>query len=245
MSTMSTPNANPQTDDYRQWKGWTPEKFGSCGGMEASYFRAELRGLRPDKLGTRCRVMEAGFGNGGFAAYCRDRGWSWVGTEVDPELVARARAGGFIAELADEQSSVARDHGPFQLIAAWDVVEHMNRSQAKCFVADCYVALEPGAELIFRVPAGDSPFSRAIQHTDPTHAQILTSHAARFLCRQAGFRRVTTRNTLLPIFVPSLSSITKRAMVRSIDGLVHPILRLLMRDPGAVLTPNMIVVAQK
>lgn len=239
---VSLPHAEP--GGYRTWKNWAEDRFGQFTSSDAAYFRAELRELSARRDGTP-RILEIGFGNGAFAGWCRSEGWTWMGTEIDSVLVDRARRAGYRAELAQEGLGPLKAGSPFDLIVAWDVFEHIAPEATLKLMADLNSLLSDSGALVFRVPSGDSPFSRAIQHTDPTHAQILTSHAVRILAQESGFRECTARNTRLPIFVPSLRGIFRRVGVRLVDSIVHRAVKVAMRDGTAVVTPNMVVVALK
>jgi hypothetical protein len=236
------PHAEP--GGYRAWKGWTEDRFGQFTRHESAYFTAELREISNRELNSP-RVLEIGFGNGAFAGWCRRQRWDWVGTEIDPVLVNRAREAGYQAEHAREGFGNLGTGASFDLIVAWDVLEHMAPGETIRFMTDAHSQLTASGALVFRVPSGDSPFSRAIQHTDPTHAQILTSHAARLLALESGFRRCTTRNARLPILVPSPTGVIRRIAVRLVDSVVHRAVKIAMRDPSAVVAPNMIVVAER
>jgi hypothetical protein len=239
---VSLPHAEP--GGYRKWKDWAEDRFGQFTSSEAAYFRAELRELSARRDGTP-RILEIGFGNGAFAGWCRSKAWAWMGTEIDSVLVDRARQAGYRAECAQDGLGPLRAGSPFDLIVAWDVFEHIAPGATLKLMADLNSLLSDSGALVFRVPSGDSPFSRAIQHTDPTHAQILTSHAARIMAQEAGFRECTARNTRLPIFVPSLRGIVRRVGVRLVDAIVHRAVKVAIRDATAVITPNMVVVAFK
>ena len=230
-------------DEYRRWKGWDVEQFGSCSASDAAGFRAELhevtRGASPG-----LRVLELGFGNGAFARWVIDSGWKYLGTEADAELVHRARRSGIAALSAREARGNFAGHGPFDVIVAWDVLEHLPIDELPEVLAECRAVMAPGGAMLIRMPAAESPFSRGIQHGDSTHVQAMTSHRIRRVFPAAGFSSCTTRSTRLPLRGVPPSACLRRMFVRSVDAAVHPVVRLLMRDREAVLTPNMIAVAK-
>lgn len=237
------PAGEPGFVEYRRWKGWDSTRFGACTAEDAATFTAELRDVTrgaPQGLS----VLEIGFGNGSFARWAIDRGWRYVGTETDPELVARARSAGMPAFDAEAAREGLRQHGPFDLVVAWDVLEHVPDRETPALLADCRAALVGGGAMVARMPAAESPFSRGIQHGDATHVRSITSHRARRDFLAAGFSSCEVRATRLSLRGVPLASLVRRMLVRGVDAAVHPVVRILVRDRNAVLTPNMIAVAR-
>ena len=89
------------SDEYREWKSWDADRFGDLKPESRRYLELELR-LSGIQLSSDNSVLEIGFGNGDFASFCRDLGCAYSGTEIDPELVERAKAAGLDAHLAPE-----------------------------------------------------------------------------------------------------------------------------------------------
>ncbi len=230
--------AEPQLTLYRDWKSWDVACFGVIGD-QAEYFRVELAKSGVRKL-QGVRVMELGFGNGGFAAWAASCGMDYVGTEIDPELVRRARDRGLCAYLADEAFDKLACKPKFEVCVAWDVLEHLERDQLVGFLRDLRLLLTAGGVLIARVPSGDSPFSAAIQNGDPTHAPPMGSGAIRYLAMQAGFTSVATRAAALPVRGSGVRAACRRLLVHCCDRACHSIVRVLMRNRHAVLTPNLV-----
>jgi SAM-dependent methyltransferase len=227
-----------QADLYRRWKQWEPGQFGAVADQSLTY-RAELRRAGYESLGG-IRVLEIGFGNGSFMAWAIENGMEYVGTEIDPELVQRARDHGVRALMADESFDILAPFAPFDLCVAWDVLEHIPRDRLAIFLRQVRSQLTDHGVLIARVPSGDSPFSGAIQSGDPTHYAPMGSGTIRYLAAQSGFSRVDVRPAALPVWGLGLGSAVRRLIVHACDQLCHPVVRLLMRNTSAVLTPNMV-----
>jgi hypothetical protein len=226
-------------DWYRTWKRWNEAPFGDIGD-QAVYYRSELQ-----KAGVRSlrdlRVLELGFGNGGFARWSREQGAAWTGVEIDGTLVERARQAGFEAVQDSGIPETLECHTPFDLAVAWDVLEHVPRTLLPQYLHAVRSRLSPRGFLLARMPSGDSPFARAIQYGDLTHQPPLGSSAIRVLAIRAGFGSVSVRATALPVFGLGIRSGIRRSWVRGVDLVARPILAALMRDSSAVITPNMTV----
>jgi SAM-dependent methyltransferase len=151
-------------DAYAQWKGWDEANFGRFTDNDRRYFewhvRRALRGREPQ------RVLEIGFGNGSFLGFGRARGWDIIGVEISSELRARAERAGYrtVADI----DLLAPDAG-FDLVALFDVLEHLEADQLIGFVRKLRALLVPSGAILLRVPNGDSPFGRRHQHGDMTH----------------------------------------------------------------------------
>ncbi|MFT4173283.1 MAG: class I SAM-dependent methyltransferase [Rhodocyclaceae bacterium] len=162
--------------DYAHWKDWPDEGFGQCDARQAAQFAAELSrlplaGRRP------LRVLEIGYGNGAFLAWVRAQGHVCDGVELNPVLRERARAQG--VRVFDDIRTV--DGAAYDLIAAFDVCEHVPVEQLPAVVGAVRERLAPGGIFLLRVPNGDSPFSGLYQNGDITHRTLLGSGKLRQL----------------------------------------------------------------
>lgn len=183
---------------YRKWKRWDEGSFGQPNRLEERYFDLELRqsGIDLDK---KLRALEIGFGNGAFAGWCRRRGWNYSGIELDPSLVERAREAGFDAHVAAAPLPAAVLERSFDVIVAFDVIEHMEVPDLRALLTACGTVLAPGGVLIARFPNGDSPFSGTHQNGDVTHRLHLGASAIHQLASWTGLRVVQTRDQAMPI----------------------------------------------
>lgn len=230
---------------YREWKAWKPGEFGRFRPDEAAWFAEELlrcgiRGLEGK------RVLEVGFGNGGFASWAHGRGAEVLGTELIPELRELGSKAGFrvldaAAPLAEQAGA-----GTVDLVVALDVFEHLERGQIAVLLPDLRDCLRPDGCLLGRVPSGDSPFSGAIQHGDLTHRSVLGSSAIRQLAAAAGFEAVEIREPALPLRGAGCLGALRRLLVRTGRRLAYPLIaRVFMGGGHPILSPNMVFVLRR
>lgn len=182
---MSTENGRDAGYDesYAHWKRWAATDFGRCDDDDARVFEAEIAKARKDfPEGTR--VLEVGFGNGAFLAFARARGWEVEGVEASAELVARAVAAGYRAHLAADLAGVEANR--YDLVAAFDVLEHVPGDAVVGFVDEVKRVLVDGGVFMARVPNGDSPFGLVNQNGDLTHVTAIGSGMVHYLARRAG-----------------------------------------------------------
>ncbi|SEF14615.1 2-polyprenyl-3-methyl-5-hydroxy-6-metoxy-1,4-benzoquinol methylase [Rhizobiales bacterium GAS191] len=156
---------------YSKWKRWDPRGFLVCTPHEASYFAGELRNV----LVEGARVLEIGFGNGNFLRFASDRGATVSGTELLDEAVASARRCGIRVYRPDLSDAAAESAGQFDLIAAFDVLEHMTFDEIIEVFESLSRLLKVGGHVIARFPNGQSPLGRVPQYGDHTHRSVLSS----------------------------------------------------------------------
>lgn len=155
-------------EGYVDWKGWrelfayTPE--------DAQAFAGETRGLSI----AGARVLEIGFGAGGFLAWAKAQGAEVCGIEVIPELVAAAREAGVEILPADIEAISPAEAGRFDTIVAFDVFEHFAIDDVARRLHACATLLKPGGHIVLRFPNAQSPFGLAPQFGDPTHKSALS-----------------------------------------------------------------------
>jgi SAM-dependent methyltransferase len=159
-------------------------------------------------------VLELGFGNGAFLAWARGRGASVYGIEASSTLVQRARSKfGQDRAFGDvEQLRVQHPEARFELIAAFDVLEHVPPAEVVDLLRLLRSLLAPTGRLVVRFPNGDSPFGRVTQHGDPTHVNTIGGFKLSYYAQQAGLAVVSLRSPRLPIRGVGLRRGVRRAM---------------------------------
>jgi 2-polyprenyl-3-methyl-5-hydroxy-6-metoxy-1,4-benzoquinol methylase len=174
-------------DEYSQWKGWTPEQFGRFSKRENRYYRWHVERVCGRKAGLR--VLEIGFGNGAFMGWLRANGHEVKGVESNPKLVESARLKGF---QAWEQLEAVPGDQHFDLIAAFDVAEHIPASELPGFLRTLRARCAPGGRLLLRYPNGDSAFGLLHQNGDLTHLTAIGRNKMLQLASMSGWQVVHT-----------------------------------------------------
>ena len=230
---------------YERWKAWDVKGFGQFRRHDAVYFRGELRRAGVGSL-QRVQVLELGFGNGSFAGWATAQGADYLGVEVIPELLDAARARGYRvlpAKVLDEGVVAA---GSLDLVVAFDVFEHLPIGDLQLLLQRLAVMLRPGGQVLARLPSGDSPFSRAIQHGDLTHCTVLGSAAVRQLALRVGLTAEQVRAPFQAWQGDGVLRTLKRAAVSGLRALAYPVIADVFLGGGRpVLTPNMLIVLRK
>jgi SAM-dependent methyltransferase len=230
---------------YCQWKRWGSETFGTCAHVDALYFEAEMRQCGVAMI-PGWRVLEIGFGNGAFAGWVKGLGADYTGVEAIPELVVRGQKAGFNVFESDGPLNRFSGYRPYDAVVAFDVLEHFTITDLEACLAEVYDLLKEGGCLIARVPSGDSPFARPIQHGDLTHRTILGSSAINQLAQSCRFSVAQVRAPAFPLSGLGLVTLLRRSVLVSARSIAYPILANLFMGGGRpVLTPTMVFVLQK
>jgi SAM-dependent methyltransferase len=228
-----------ESGGYLQWKGWAAEEFGRYTAAESLYFSAEL-----DRAGIRSgRILELGFGNGGFAAWAKDSGrFEYHGIEADSELIARARSAGFSA--SEKEGWI--NEGAFDAIIAFDVLEHIPMSELPRLLKSICTSLRNGGVFLARFPSGDSPFARHTQHGDITHCTVIGAGIVNQLAQQSDLDPIQVRSPAFPVRGLGAWTLLRRSCVVILRSIISGILRIAFFDNvPQVITANMVIVLRK
>jgi SAM-dependent methyltransferase len=229
---------------YREWKKWDKGTFGLCNPIAARYFEVELDRAEVD-ITAKLALLEIGFGNGSLARWALDRNWTYVGTEIDPDLVERAQARGFEVWRTESLTDAFPGRCDFDVVVAFDVLEHLTIAQIVPFLKEIRRRLKPTGRFIARFPSGDSPFSRALQHGDMTHRSSIGSAMVEQLAISSGLRVTQIRAPSLPLSGVGVRGAVRRAALLAIRILIAGLLRLIYFDnQPRVIDPNMLIVLQ-
>jgi SAM-dependent methyltransferase len=230
---------------YREWKDWRLSEFGRLDLATCLYYDAEARRSGLGSLAGQ-RILESGFSNGSFAAWVRERGAIYSGTELIAELLSAARNAGLDVYSGYDSLRVLFPPESIELIVAFGVFEHLRLDQLKALLGEARTCLRQSGLLIARVPSGDSPFTRAIQNGDLTHQIALGSAAKTQLASETGFEFLQIREPAFPVRGLGPKTLARRVGVRIARRLAYPFIsRALMANSGTILTPNMVFVLRK
>jgi 2-polyprenyl-3-methyl-5-hydroxy-6-metoxy-1,4-benzoquinol methylase len=231
-------------ENYVAWKKWDSHQFGAYSPQHRVYYSQQLRECGVYSL-KGLSVLEIGCGSGDFAGWSVAEGATYTGTELIHELVTYAQKSGFNVHDGSLPVTSIAETESVDLIAAFDVFEHIGINDLRVFLEYLKTILKPGGVIIARVPSGDSPFARAIQNGDLTHKCVFGSSAVHQLAKETGFQVQTIRECSLPIFGLGLRTGLRRAAVCAARKFTHPIIRVLMGGGSPILTPNLVFALKK
>jgi len=223
-------------EEYRTWKSWSEQNFASLTKKNASYFAAEISktGMA---LPPKSAVLEIGFGNGSFLAYGRGRQWEVTGTEINSELVGLANAHGFTAHNVDNLRSFADN--TFDLIVAFDVLEHIREEALPLFLSQAVRTLKHGGCFIARFPNGDSPFSLPAQNGDTTHVTAIGSGKVRYFANSLSVEVLYVGATSQPLYGGGLVRFFHRLLTLPLKAMINIFVNsVFFASPGIAFCSN-------
>jgi SAM-dependent methyltransferase len=183
--------------NYIAWKDWSEEPFGNLDKNTRRYFRAELRHAGIDS-NESLKVLEIGFGNGGFLAYAREQKWCSEGTEVNTQLLDQGKSAKFSVHQGPSLDQL--ESGQYDLVVAFDVLEHINQHEIEEFLLAIKRVLKTSGCFLARFPNGDSPLGLIAQNGDVTHNNFIGSGKVRYYSSMVGMKILRLAGESEPIW---------------------------------------------
>ena len=156
------------SSDYQDWKKWG--RLFVYNESQRRYFMCEFSGI--DFAGKR--LLEIGFGDGSFLRWAKDQEAHVVGCELIEPICSSGIEQGYDTRFGDVRVTVDPSHESFDLVIAFDVLEHIPPNELLDFLKFIRSVMKPGALFIVRVPNGQSPFGLINQYGDITHVNVLS-----------------------------------------------------------------------
>jgi SAM-dependent methyltransferase len=187
-------------------------------------------------------ILEIGCGSGELLSFLAQNGFLRTrGLDISPDQVARARARGVDAEVADVFEVLA--HEQAALIIAVDVLEHFTRDELLRLAPLLYQALQPGGRLLIQTANGAGLFPRQVIYGDLTHMTVLTPQTLAQLLQPCGFQNLQFYETgPIPIRLRGRLDVAVWALVKGVANFVRSV------ETGkrqAIWTENFIALAHK
>jgi SAM-dependent methyltransferase len=186
------------------------------------YFR---RRLEPwlEGVSRSASIADLGCGSGFLLDVLSGLGFSTLhGVDISAEQVQLAQARFPTVQQGDVFAFLKNSAGAFDVVFAFDLIEHLTRAEAIKFCDLVHCALRPGGRFIIQTPNGDAPLVGAVFNGDLTHETLFTPHSLRHLLRSCGFD-VHGFQEHAPVPIDARSSVRWLAWraVRSCYNLLH------------------------
>lgn len=234
-------NTSSFNADYSRWKSWDANNFGKISNNQLAYFQSEIRRI-PKSFSQTLKVLEIGFGDGSFLKYSQLNGWDIFGTEANETLVNLAHSKGFKAVNSD--NLIIYDSDSFDLIVAFDVLEHIAKNKILDFLQEVDRVLRGGGFFIARFPNGDSPFGLPHQNGDFTHVSSIGSGMVTYMASQVNFQIIFIGGQSEPIIGCNLLLAIHRIFTLPLKWFINKLINLVFfpRKKIAFLSPNMTII---
>lgn len=171
--------------NYSQWKGWLSDTpFGELSDIQHQRYKLQLDKLYiPYK---NIKALEIGYGNGGFLKFLVNNNCNVEGIEIQQPLLDAARIFGISAK-----KSINDIEGSFDLIVAFDVLEHLTINELQLFFEKCKSLLKKDGCMLFRFPNAESFAGLGAQNGDFTHITALAESKLDQLVKPHGLKILT------------------------------------------------------
>jgi 2-polyprenyl-3-methyl-5-hydroxy-6-metoxy-1,4-benzoquinol methylase len=138
------------------------------------------------------RLLDVGFGNGGFLKLATEMGWQAEGIDFDPKAVEVAKARGLNVRCASA-AELSAQHEQFDVITLSHVIEHVHDPIA--LLHDLYRLLKPGGVLWLETPniksLGAERFGENWRGLEtPRHLVLLNSQSLKNSLENVGFKNI-------------------------------------------------------
>lgn len=227
---------------YLEWKNWGIANFAALSTKDRRYFNDELKYFSCRQPSSAC-VLEIGFGNGKFLQFCVDAGWTTTGTEINPLLVQLAQEAGFNALCSSDLSELNDDE--FDLVAAFDVLEHIPQDKILFFLEQIYRVLKPNGTCLLRFPNGDSPFGLANQNGDITHVSAIGSEKIQYFVSQTPLKLICCRGEHEPFIEDTFLKTIRRGVSLACKKIINAFIRLVFYKKRNYCSDNLVVILKK
>jgi len=234
------PDTNlPQTDDYDEYferRGWDEAIH-----PESLWYYDKVMNFI--KFSAGMKVLEIGFGNSAFLEWCRTRGLQPAGVEILDASLKKAQSLGHEVFKGPLNATTLEPDRKFDLIIAFDVIEHLTVNEIRTFLADTVPHLNPNGRYLFRFPNGNSPFSAPMQTGDITHQTVVSAGLMKDIAKRVGLRvELVFNDRFLP---PGMMLRLRRSLSFGLRSMIELIIGFAYYGGPIPLDPNVFVVLSR
>ncbi len=208
-----------ETLDYSRhflnWHNDSPEHVAKM----VRYYRQKIIPLLPH--GKDLRILDIGCGMGFFLKALAESGYTRIsGIDSDASQVASCKAKGLDVELTqDSFGYLEANAGQFDLITAFDVIEHIPPPVQVTFARKVFTGLSAAGIFVLTTPNATSFLASRNRYVDYTHHALFTEVSLDFVLYNGGFRQIRVEPMEYVTFPFSVKSFLHRILFSFFRGL--------------------------
>ena len=204
---------NSNIDYSRHYKNWHSDTEEHINKMNGLYSKIIDKHFPPDK---NTSILDIGCGMGFLLLALKRTGYKFIcGIDTDDQQVQSCRKKNLNVTLVSDSTDFLKENaGKYDVITAFDVLEHIPALQQIEFVKTIYGSLKPGGTFIATVPNANSVLASRNRYIDYTHHVLFTEVSLDFVLYNGGFGHIEIKP--LDYIVPSssLKSLLQRSLLR-------------------------------
>jgi len=188
-------------------------------------------------------IVEIACGYGSLLKFLADKGYAPKGFDLSADQVGMATELGVDAEVKDIEDWIGESSGSVDVLLAIDLIEHFDKPELLQLLIDLRKKVKTGGVFIARTPNMDGIHPNQYAFGDFTHGALLNPSSATQLFKAAGFSNIQVLDSCVKI----------RGAKEFLRVIVWGFSRLRAKvqlfgsgrsTQGAVLTPNIVIVAR-
>lgn len=157
---------------------------------QSGIYRKLLKRFMPAQK--EAAILDAGCGAGGLVYFLQHEGYRNArGVDISPSQTALGKELGINnIEQADLFVFLKGHAAAFDLIIAFDLMEHLKKEEVLLFLTETFSALKPGGVLLIRTLNAASPLSGNYRYGDFTHELSFTASSVTQILTATGFKGI-------------------------------------------------------
>jgi 2-polyprenyl-3-methyl-5-hydroxy-6-metoxy-1,4-benzoquinol methylase len=193
---------NSNIDYSRHYKNWHSDTEEHINKMNVLYSKIISEHFPPGK---NISILDIGCGMGFLMVALKKAGYENIcGIDTDEQQVISCKQKNLEVTLVKDSAGFLKENaGSYDLVTAFDVLEHIPASNQIDFVKAIYGSLKPGGVFIAAVPNANSVLASRNRYIDHTHHVLFTEVSLDFVLYNGGFREIEIKP--LDYIVPSAS----------------------------------------
>jgi SAM-dependent methyltransferase len=192
---------------YQRWHDDSDEHYRE---MQNYYLNLLENYLPSDK---EIKILEIGCGMGFCLMTLEELGYKHIeGIDIDQGQIQRCKSKNLNAHwVQDSMNFLSKKEDAYDVILAFDVIEHIIWSNQINFVTKVFSSLKMGGQFICSVPNANSPLAGRWRYIDWTHHISFTECSLDFLLYHGGFKKID----IFPIDEKNQFTLHPRKMIRN------------------------------
>jgi SAM-dependent methyltransferase len=183
---------NGSLDYSRHYRNWHSDDEAHVQKMVDFYEKVVLPFLPVDK---NIKILDIGCGMGFFLMALRKNGYlNAFGIDSDRAQIASCEAKQLSVMYSPDSIQYLGEHGEdFDLITAFDVIEHVPPAEQIRFIRCIYQALKHPGKCLLTTPNATSFLAAHNRYVDYTHQSLFTTVSIDFILFNGGFKKIDVR----------------------------------------------------